>query len=95
MHALFVEVNVDESMNEQARERLQREEVPRAREAGANAGYWLAAQAGRGVAVVLFDSEDAAKRAAETLTVGEAPSAEAPPGVTFRTVEVREVLAGL
>ena len=94
MHAVFIEVNADESQADRGREAIKREAVPRARDAGARAGYWLTAQGGRGVAVVIFDSEDAAKRAAEPLRAGEAPPG-APPGVTFRTVEIREVLASL
>jgi len=43
---------------------------------------------------VPIDSEEAARRAADQLKVGEAPPGGAP-GVTFRTVEVREVLASL
>jgi hypothetical protein len=38
--------------------------------------------------------KDAARRAADQIKVGEAPLG-APPGGTFRTVEVREVLASL
>ena len=94
MHALFIEVTADESQAELHRESIERGAVPRLRDGGARAGYWLNAQDGRAVAVVLFDSEEAAKRAAEPLRVGEAPLG-APAGTTFRTVEVREVLASL
>jgi hypothetical protein len=94
MHAVLIEVNADKSQAGRRREVIKREAVPRARDAGARAGYWLRAQGGRVVAVVIYDSEDAAKRAAEPLRAGEAPPG-APAGVTFRTVEVREVLASL
>jgi hypothetical protein len=94
MYAVFAEVNADASLNDQARQILEGTAVPMARDAGALAGYWLSAQGGRGVSVTVFDSEEAAKRVADQLKVGEAPPA-APPGVTFRTVEVREVLASL
>jgi hypothetical protein len=94
VHALFIEVNADESKAELHRESIERGAVPRLRDAGASAGYWLNAQDGRAVAVVLFDSEEAAKRAAEPLRVGEAPLG-APAGTTFRTVEIREVLTSL
>jgi len=94
MYAVFVEVNADASRDDQARKIIQETIVPMTRDAGARAGYWLGAQGGRGVAVTVFDSEDAARRAADPLKVGEAPPG-APPGVTFRTVEVREVLASL
>jgi hypothetical protein len=94
MYAVFVEVNADASHEDQARKILQETAVPMSRDAGARAGYWLSAQGGRGVSVTVFDSEEAARRVADQLKVGEAPPA-APPGVTFRTVEVREVLASL
>lgn len=94
MYAVFAEVNADASMNDQARQILAETAVPMARDAGARAGYWLGAEGGRGVSVTVFDSEEAAKRVADRLKVGEAPPG-APPSVTFRTVEVREVLASL
>ena len=94
MYAVFVEVSTEAASNDRARQSLEANAVPMARDAGARAGYWLSAEGGRGVAVVCFDSEEAARRAADQLKVGEAPPG-APPGVTFRTVEVREVLASL
>jgi hypothetical protein len=94
-YALFVEVNADDSHVEFAREFLNREAVPGARAAGAQAGYWLAPFDGRGVSVVVFDSEDQARQVAERFQVGQPPADEAPPGVTVRTVEIREVIAAL
>ncbi|HKA98100.1 MAG TPA: hypothetical protein VKD66_17680, partial [Streptosporangiaceae bacterium] len=96
MYAVFVEVNPGELQNDQARQAIEGTAVPMAREAGARAGYWLSAEGGRGVAVICFDSGEAARQAADQLKVGQAPPG-APPGagVTFRTVEVREVLASL
>jgi hypothetical protein len=94
MYAVFVEVNADASRDDQARKILQETIAPMARDAGARAGYWLSAQGGRGVAVTVYDSEEAARRQADQLKVGEAPPG-APPGITLRTVEVREVLASL
>jgi len=94
MYAVFVEVNPAGIPSDQARQSIERTAVPMARDAGARAGYWLSAEGGRGVAVICFDSEEAARSAAGQLKVGEAPPG-ASPGVTFRTVEVREVLASL
>ena len=94
MYAVFVEVNADASLEDQARKVLQETIAPRARDAGARAGYWLSAQGGRGVSVTVFDSEEAARHQADQLKGGETPPG-APPGVTVRTVEVREVLASL
>jgi hypothetical protein len=95
MYALFIEVNADESAVPAAREFLPQVAVPGARSSGASAGYWLAPREGRALSVVVFDSEDAANKAAEQFVVGEPPMPNAPSGVTVRTVEVREVLAAL
>lgn len=95
MHAVFVEVDVQDGVSvDEARKRLQETALPMARGAGARAGYWLAPQSGRGVSVVVFDSEDEAQKLASHFQVGESPR-NAPPGITFRTIEVREVLASL
>jgi len=68
MYAVFVEVNAGAGPNDQARQNIEGNAVPMARDAGARAGYWLSAAGGRGVAVVCFDSEEAAKdRAAAEL----------------------------
>ncbi len=93
MHALFIEVNADESAIDEARRVLPEVAVPRARELGAKSAYWLAAQGGRGVSIALFDSEEDAKKAASRFTIGQPPMPNGPSNVTVRTVEVREVLA--
>ena len=95
MYALFVEVDASEAHTDAAREFLNRVAAPTAREKGATAGHWLAPQGGRGVAVVVFDSEDAARAMSDMFTVGQAPMPDAPEGVKVRTVEVREVLASV
>lgn len=95
MHAVFIEVDVEDGFSlEQARKILQENARPMASEAGARAAYWLAPQGGRGVSVTVFDSKADAEKLASRFHVGEAPPM-APPGITFRTVEVREVLASL
>ena len=95
MYAVFVEVNAPEANSDAAREFLPRVAVPRARERGAKGGYWLEAQGGRGVSIVVFETEDEARNAAANLRVGEPPTQDAPEGITVKTVEVREVLAAL
>ncbi len=95
MYAMFIEVNADESHTEAARDTLPRSAVPMARDAGAKAGYWLAPQGGRGLAVVVFDTEDEARAAAARIEVGKPPMPDAPAGVTVKTVEVREILASV
>jgi hypothetical protein len=95
MYAVFIEVDANESHIEAGRKVLPESAAPMARDAGAKDGYWLAPQNGRGVAVVVFETEAQAQGVAAMFTVGEPPMANAPEGVTVRTVEVREVLAAL
>src|SRR5437879_3346492 len=61
MYALFTEVNADESNTEAGREFLPEYAVTAARDNGAKGGYWLAPQGGRGVAIVVFDTEAEAR----------------------------------
>ncbi|MDQ6836933.1 MAG: hypothetical protein M3137_00965 [Actinomycetota bacterium] len=93
MYAVFTEVNADESHLEAGRRFLSEMAVPMVKDHGAKAAYWLAPQDGRGVSVVVFETEDEARKAAEPLKVGD--QAGPTPEVTFRTVEVREVIASL
>ena len=95
MYALFLEVNADEADDEAAREFLPRVAVPRAREAGAKAGYWLATQNGRGIHVAVFDTEDEARAVAARFEPGKSPMPDTPTSVTVKTVEVREVIASV
>lgn len=94
VYAIYVEVASDPSNTEAARAALPNNAVPMARAAGAKAGFWLDHSTGTGVAVITFDSLEAAQAMADHLQVGEQPKG-APEGVTFKTVEVREVLAWL
>ena len=95
MYAVFTEVNADEAHIEAARGFLAQNAVPGARAGGAKGGYWLAPENGRGVAIVVFETEEEARTAAARFQVGEPPMPGAPEGVTIRTVEVREVLAAV
>jgi hypothetical protein len=95
MYAVFTEVNANESHTEAGREFLPQHAAPMARERGAKGGYWLAPQGGRGVAIVVFATEEEARAAAAMFRVGEPPMPDAPEGVTVKTVEVREVLAAV
>jgi hypothetical protein len=92
MYGVFIEVDADDSLIEQARKLLPEVVAPTARDAGARAGYWLAPQNGRGVSVTVYDDEETARAFASSMTVGSPGPVE---GVTIRTVEVREVLAHL
>jgi hypothetical protein len=93
MYAVFTEVNADGSHIENAREMLPKVAVPAVREQGAVGGYWLAPEGGRGVSVVVFETEEEARAAAAPLKVGDQVGPV--PGVTWKTIEVREVLAHL
>lgn len=96
MYAVFTEVNVpDGAPLDVARQTLQNTAVPMSRAAGATHGYWLAPQGGRGVGVVLFEDEESARKIAAQLDGNVAGDSHLPSGVSFRTVEVREVLAQL
>ena len=63
MYAVFVEVNATEAHSEAAREFLPRVAVAGAREGGATGGYWLEAKGGRGISIVVFETEDEARNA--------------------------------
>jgi hypothetical protein len=95
MHAVYTEVNIPNGVStDGAADGLKTTAVPAVRAAGAVSAYWLEPLNGRALGVVLFDDEAAARAAAAGLHVGDRPG-NAPDGVTFRTVEVREVIASL
>jgi hypothetical protein len=85
MHAVVLNVAVTDT--DVAAAALRDQVVPQvSRTPGFVTGYWVRLDGGRGTAVVVFESEDAARSAA----------AEAqPPGdvMTFDSVEVGEVVA--
>lgn len=84
MHAVVVTVKVGNV--EEARPELLEQVVPAVSQApGFVAGYWLEPVDGHGLSVVVFESEEAAKVAAERV--------QPPSSVTIETVEVREVVA--
>lgn len=95
MYAVFTEVNMPPGIPARAAANgLRADAVPAVRAAGATDAYWLAPSDGRAIGVVLFADEAAARAAAERLHVGDRPG-NAPDGVTFRTVQVQEVIAHL
>jgi len=93
VYAILVEVNADESHAEAGRKFLNENAVPMVKEQGAKAAFWLAPQGGRGISVVVYDSEEDARKAAKPMKVGDQVGPD--PAVTFKTVEVREVIASL
>jgi hypothetical protein len=86
MHAVVVRVSISDV--EQAQVGLREQVVPRVSQApGFSAGYWTRSEDGsNGLSMILFESEDAARQAAER--IGE----NVPDTVTLESVEVREVV---
>ena len=84
MYAVVVSVTSDDF--EGAKAGLESEVVPNvSRAPGFVAGYWLSPSGGKGLSIVVFESEEHARAAAERIT----PPAQ----VTIESVEVREVVA--
>lgn len=89
MHAVVVRVTVNDL--ERAQQTLESDVVPQvSRLPGFKAGYWTRAADGgetQGLSMVVFDSEDNARAAAERVR-GTVPDT-----VTLEGIEVREVVA--
>jgi hypothetical protein len=90
MHGLVLEVSIDPARGDEALKLLNEVVVPAVSSApGLVAAYWLGGPAGgRGTSVVIFESEEAARQAADS---GPRPPEGAP--VTITRVEVMEVVA--
>jgi hypothetical protein len=87
MHAVLTNVTVKDY--DTAEEYLREQVVPNVKQApGFVAGYWVRAD-GEGNGVIVFESEDAARQAAERISerIGQNP------GVTLNSVKVGEVVA--
>ena len=87
MHAVLTSVTIEDQAT--AEEYLREQVVPSAKQApGFVAAYWVRAE-GEGKGTVVFESEDAARGAAERIRerVGKNP------GVTLNSVRVGEVVA--
>jgi len=92
MHAVVLEVDTSGQPDPDAGLRYLREEVVPgvSRAQGFQAGYWLRPlEDGRGVSLVLFDTQANAEAASSGLEVGST----AAPGVTVVRRELREVAA--
>jgi hypothetical protein len=94
MHAVYIEVDVEGSDQVAGKKSLEEGAAPMVRAAGGRAGYWLVPSEGVGVSLLVFDTEAEAQAVADGLHVGQKPPG-APDGVTFRTVDVREVMVSL
>jgi hypothetical protein len=88
VHAVVVNVSISDF--EGGRKMLEEEVVPRVKQApGFVAGYWTRSEDNSGLSMMVFESEDAARGAAEFIR-SQTPQSEA---VTLENVEVREVVA--
>ena len=88
MHAVVTRVSIKGDVAE-AQQHVHNNVVPRVKEApGVIAGYWVELPGGKGAAITLFETEDAARAAAEM-----AQNAPRPEAVTFDSLEVGEVFA--
>jgi hypothetical protein len=89
MHAVVVKVNIGDV--EKAQQGLRDQVIPRVKQApGFVAGYWTRSDDGQnGMGMVVFDSEEGARRASEMM---QGPEAMTPETVTLESVEVREVV---
>ena len=85
MHAVVVKATISDP--ETAADGLRNQVVPQVKQApGFHAGYWTRS-GNSGMAMVVFDSEDAANTASQMVR------SQARSGVTIDDVEVREVVA--
>jgi hypothetical protein len=86
MHAVVIHVNIEDF--ERARANLQENVVPQARQApGFVAGYWTRLAEDRGIGMMVFDSEDSARAAAELARSAPRVAAE------ITDVQIAEVVA--
>lgn len=89
MHALAVNVKIETGKEEEAREELQTNVVPRVKQApGLVAAYWMNPQNGSGYALLVFDSEENANAAKQM-----AENAPRPEFIQMNPPQVMEVIA--
>ena len=87
MHAVVVNVTIKDF--EAGQQMLKDEVVPRVKEApGFVTGYWTRAEDDKGMSMLVFESEENARGAAEFIRSQGGSEA-----VTLDTIEVREVVA--
>ena len=89
MHAVVGKVSIQSGHEDESVEYLKTNVLPMVKQApGIIAGYWVAAKDGKGLGITLYESEEAARGAAEM-----AQKAPMPDYVTFDSVDVLEVIA--
>jgi hypothetical protein len=91
MHAVIVEVDTSGAEREEGLKNLREQVVPAVSQApGFQSGTWASdANESKGLALVVFDTEENATAVASRFGVGANPQ----PGVTVERSEVREVVA--
>jgi hypothetical protein len=88
VHAVVVRVTVND--REAAEQRLRDEIIPRVSQLpGVVAGYWTRSDGTDGLSMVVFESEEAARAAADQVPQMVSES------VTLESVEVRQVVANV
>jgi hypothetical protein len=89
MYAIVGKVSIQAGREDEATEYLKTNVLPLVKQApGIIAGYWLAQEVGHGFGITLYESEEAARAAAEM-----AQKTPTPDYVTWDSIEVREVIA--
>jgi hypothetical protein len=89
VHAVVGKVSIQPGREDESLEFLKANVLPMVKQApGLVAGYWLAVQDGHGFGITLFESEEAARGAAEM-----AQKSPRPDYVTFDSIDVQEVVA--
>ena len=89
MQAVVAIVSVPPDREDEAQQFLKTNVLPMVKQApGLVAGYWFAPQDGHGLAVTLFENEEAARGAVEMAKNGPRPDY-----VSFDSIDVREVIA--
>lgn len=90
MYGNVVEVEVDSSVDPE-RKGLQEIVLPRVRQLpGIVTGFWLEPIDGKGLSITIFETEEAARGAIDTM--GLKPGASPGPGVTVEHVQTRAVI---
>lgn len=93
LFANVVEVSVDAAVDPE-RKALHEVIIPRVRQLpGVVAGHWMEPVDGKGLSIVVFETEAAAQGAVAAM--GLKPGSSPGPGVTVERVETREVIGQL
>jgi hypothetical protein len=88
MYAVVVTVTLQPGREQESADHLNANVIPRVKEApGLVGGYWAHLSGARGASMVIFETEEAARAAAEMVPPG------VPDFVTLESVEVGEVIA--